>query len=144
MSQDSKAYRIYNPASGNVVESRNVTFIETPAYSMPLDVPDDDRFYEGDVLSFASILGGVSTTEDAFDGLDALDTVDLQTEKLLRQEIRRIRHNNVIREELQQRSINNRHCTASGHVIRRRTGCQTWSNRTRGSADTSTTNIVAA
>ncbi|CAM9968021.1 unnamed protein product, partial [Ectocarpus fasciculatus] len=27
-SRDSKAYRIYNPATGNVVESRNVTFIE--------------------------------------------------------------------------------------------------------------------
>ncbi|CAB1109818.1 unnamed protein product [Ectocarpus sp. CCAP 1310/34] len=57
-SQHSKAYRIYNTATGNVVESRNVTFIETPAYSMPLGVPNDDRFYEGHVLRFTSILGG--------------------------------------------------------------------------------------
>ena len=32
-SQDSRAYRIYNPAKGTVVESRNVTFLETPAYT---------------------------------------------------------------------------------------------------------------
>lgn len=29
--QDSKAYRIYNPANGKVVENRNVTFVETTA-----------------------------------------------------------------------------------------------------------------
>ena len=34
-SQDSRAYRIYNPVKGTVVESRNVTFLETPPYSMP-------------------------------------------------------------------------------------------------------------
>lgn len=106
-SQDSKAYRIYNPATGNVVESRNVTFIETPAYSMPLNVPDDDIFYEGNVLSFTSILGGGSATEDTFDGSGPLDAIDYQAEnQLLRQEIRRLRHNNVIREELQQQAVN--------------------------------------
>ncbi|CAN0317868.1 unnamed protein product, partial [Scytosiphon promiscuus] len=32
-SQNSRAYRIYNPAKGTIVESRNVTFLETPPYS---------------------------------------------------------------------------------------------------------------
>lgn len=35
-SQDSKAYRILNPSKGTVVECRNVTFIETPAYTAQL------------------------------------------------------------------------------------------------------------
>ena len=50
-SQDSRAYRIYNPAKGTVVESRNVTFLETPPYSMPPVGPDysvDDEDYEYD------------------------------------------------------------------------------------------------
>ena len=37
-SQNSRAYMIYSPAKGTVVESRNVTFLETPAYSLPLGV----------------------------------------------------------------------------------------------------------
>ena len=49
-SQDSRAYRIYNPAKGTVVESRNVTFLETPAYSLPLGVTSEDYHYEGDVF----------------------------------------------------------------------------------------------
>lgn len=114
-SQDSKAYRIYNPATGNVVESRNVTFIETPAYSMPLNVPADDFFYEGDVLSFTSLLGGESAREDTFDGWGASDTTDYQAENaLLRQEIRRMRHNNVVHEELQERAVNTRDGTHTG------------------------------
>ena len=104
-SQDSKAYRIYAPATGNVVESRNAAFIETPSHSMPLNVPADDFFYERDVLSFTSLLGR-SATEDTFDGLgiDGLGgAMDYQTENHpLRQEIRRMRHNNVLQEELQQ------------------------------------------
>ena len=31
-SMDSKSFRIYNPAKGNVRKSRNVIFIETPPY----------------------------------------------------------------------------------------------------------------
>eukprot|EP00752_Nemacystus_decipiens_P014132 g12567.t1 len=34
-SKDSRAYRIYNPATRRVVESRNVTFIETPDATVP-------------------------------------------------------------------------------------------------------------
>eukprot|EP00752_Nemacystus_decipiens_P002765 g2583.t1 len=34
-SKDSRAYRIYNPATRRVVESRNVTFIETPDAPVP-------------------------------------------------------------------------------------------------------------
>ncbi|CAB1105885.1 unnamed protein product [Ectocarpus sp. CCAP 1310/34] len=108
----SKAYRIYNPATGNVVESRNVTFIETSVYSMPPSVLDDDNLYESDVLNFTSVLGKVSTREDEFDGSGTLDTVDLKIEnQLLRQEIRRMRHNNLIREEIQQQAIDTGHDT---------------------------------
>ena len=57
-SQDSRAYKIYNPAKGTVVESRNVTFLETPAYSLPLSVTTEDYHYEADVLRFTSALGG--------------------------------------------------------------------------------------
>ena len=57
-SQGSRAYRIYNPAKGTVVESRNVTFLETPAYSLPLDVTPEDYHYEEDVLRFTSALDG--------------------------------------------------------------------------------------
>ncbi|CAB1103214.1 unnamed protein product [Ectocarpus sp. CCAP 1310/34] len=111
-SRDSKTYRIYNPATGNVVESRNVTFIETPAYSMPPSVLDDDNFYWRDVLNFTSVLGKVSTKEDEFDGSGTLDTVDMETEnQLLRQEIRLMRHNNLIREEIRQQAIDTGHDT---------------------------------
>ena len=58
-SQDSRAYRIYNPAKGTVVESRNVTFLETPPYSMPpvgTDYSVDDEDYENDVIDLTSFL----------------------------------------------------------------------------------------
>ena len=48
-SHNSKAYRIYNPAKGTVVESRNVTFLETQAYTLPPDVTTEDYHYEEDV-----------------------------------------------------------------------------------------------
>ena len=48
--QDSIAYKIYSPVKGTVVESRNVTFLETPVYSLPLGVTSEDHHYEGDVL----------------------------------------------------------------------------------------------
>ena len=48
--QDSRAYRIYNPAKDAVVESRNVTFLDTPAYSLPLGVTSEDYHYERGVL----------------------------------------------------------------------------------------------
>ena len=69
-SQDSRAYRIYNPAKGTVVESRNVTFLETPVYSLPLDVTPEDYHYKEDVLRFTSALDGPLVAEDTFDGED--------------------------------------------------------------------------
>ena len=72
---------------------------------MPLNVSADDVFYKGGVLGFTSLLGR-SATENTFDGLgiDGLGgAMDYQTENhLLRQDIRRMQHNNVIQEELQQ------------------------------------------
>ena len=69
-SLDSRAYRIYNPVKGPVVESRNVTFSETPLYNLPLGVTSETYNYEGDVLRFTSVLDGPSMAEDTFDGED--------------------------------------------------------------------------
>ena len=69
-SQDSRAYRLYHPAKGTVVESPKVTFLETPAYSLPLGVTSEDYHYEGDVLRFMSALDGPLMAEDTFDGVD--------------------------------------------------------------------------
>ena len=69
-SQDSRAYRIYNLAKGTVVESRNVTFLETPAYSLPLGVTSEDYHYEEDALQFTSALDGPLMARDTFDGED--------------------------------------------------------------------------
>ena len=56
------------PSQGTVVEIRNVTFLETPAYSLPLGVTSEDYHYEGDVLRFTSALDGPLMAEDTFDG----------------------------------------------------------------------------
>ena len=53
LSQNRRAYRIYNPSKGIVVESRNVTFPETPPYShLPTEgldyVDDDEKAYARD------------------------------------------------------------------------------------------------
>ena len=60
-SQNSRAYRIYNPAKGTVVESRKVTFLEPPPYGhLPtkgLDYLDDDEeAYARDVVDCTSFL----------------------------------------------------------------------------------------
>lgn len=94
--------RIYNPAKGTVVESRNVTFLELPAYTLPSGITLEDYKYEGDILRFTSALHGPKHTEDAFDGWDYGRITDNKSEiELLRQEIRILRHNNAVREELQ-------------------------------------------
>ena len=57
-SLDSRAYRIYNPAKGTVVGSRNATFLEKPPYSMPpagIDYMDDEN-YEDDMMDHTSFL----------------------------------------------------------------------------------------
>ena len=69
-SQDSKAYRIYILSSGNVIESRNVTIIETPAHTIPADISLDDYNYEGDVLRFISVFDDPTDMENTFDKRD--------------------------------------------------------------------------
>ena len=57
-SQDSRAYRIYNPVKGTVVESRNVNCLETPPYSVPpvgINFPIDEN-YENNAIDFSSYL----------------------------------------------------------------------------------------
>ena len=89
-SQDSRAYRIYNPAKGTVVESRNVNFLETPAYSLSLGVTSEDYLYEGDVLRFTSALDGPLMAEDTFDEEDFCSAMEQEARmQRLRQEVRR-------------------------------------------------------
>ena len=96
---DSQTYRVYNPSNGTVVESRNVTFIETPARTIPYQFSDENHGYESDVLSFTSLLGNDGPA-DHFVGSHA-DELDFQTQnELLRQEIRNMQRDNIAREEL--------------------------------------------
>ena len=89
--QDSRAYRIYNPAKGTVVENRNVTFLETPAYSPPLGVTSEDYHYEGDVLRFTSALDGPLMAEGTFDGEDFCSAMEQEARmQRLRQDVRRL------------------------------------------------------
>ena len=75
-----KAVRIQsNPAKGTVMESRNVTFLETPAYSLPLGVTSEDYHYEGDVLRFTSAFDGPLMAEDTFDGEDFCSAMEQET-----------------------------------------------------------------
>ena len=100
-SQDSRAYRIFNPAKGTVVESRNVTFWETPAYSLTLGVTPEDYHYEGDVLRFTSALDGPSVAEDTFDGEVFFSAMEQEARmQRLRQEVRRLSRMNATYLEL--------------------------------------------
>ena len=56
--QDSRAYRVCNSERGTVVESRNVTFLESPPYCMPVgtDYFINDEDYEDDVINLTSSL----------------------------------------------------------------------------------------
>ena len=100
-SQDSRAYRIYNPAKGTVVESRNVTFLETPAYSLPLGVTSEDYHYERYVLRFMSALDGPLMAEDTFDGEDFCSATEQDARmQRLRQEVRRFSRMNATYREL--------------------------------------------
>ena len=100
-SQDSRAYRIYNPAKGTVVESRNMTFLETPAYSLPLGVTSEDYHYKGDVLRFTSALDGHLMAEDTFDGKDFCSAMEQEARmQRLRQEVRRLSRMNATYREL--------------------------------------------
>ena len=90
-SHNSKAYRIYNPAKGTVVESRNVTFLETPAYTLPPDVTTEDYHYEEDVLRFTSVLDSSLLEEDLFTPNCDLSSAELEGQvQRLRQEVRRL------------------------------------------------------
>ena len=95
-SHNSKAYRIYNPAKGTVVESRNVTFLETPAYTLPPDVTTEDYHYEEDVLRFTSVLDSSLLEEDLFTPKCDLSSEELEGQvQRLRQEVRRLRKINA-------------------------------------------------
>ena len=95
-SQDSRAYRIHNPAKGMVVESRNVTFLNTPACSLPLGVTSEDYHYEGDVLRFTSALDGPLMAEGTFDGEDFCSAMEQEARtQRLRQEVRRLSRMNA-------------------------------------------------
>ena len=95
-SQDSRPYRTYNPAKGTVVESCNVTFLKTPAYSLPLGITSEDYPYEGDVLRFTSALDGPLMAEDTFDGEEFWSVMEQEARmQRLRQEVRRLSRMNA-------------------------------------------------
>ena len=93
-SYNSKAYRIYNPSNGNIIESRNVTFIETPAHTRPTDISLDDYNYEGDILRFTSVLDDPAHEEDTLEERDNGNLDPAFENALTRLEIRRMRHHN--------------------------------------------------
>ena len=100
-SKDSRAYRIYNPVKGTVVESRNVTFFETLAYSLPLGVASEDYHCERDVLRFTSALDGPLMVEDTFDREDFCSAMEKKARiQRLRQEVRRLSRMNATYREL--------------------------------------------
>ena len=88
---DSKTYRVFNPSNGTVIESRNVTFIESPPRSVPYQYSTEEDGYESDVLSCTSLLNGPSAGND-------LDFITQN--ELLRQEVRNMQRDNLAREEL--------------------------------------------
>ena len=100
-SQDSRAYRIYSPAMGTVVESRNVTVLETTAYSVPLGVTSEDYHYEGDVLRYTSALNGPLMVDNTFDREDFCSTMEQEARmQHLGQEVRRLSRVNATYREL--------------------------------------------
>ena len=100
-SQDSRAYRIYNPVKGTVMENRNVTFLETPAYSLPLGVTSEDYHYEENVLRITSALDGPLMAKDTFDGEDFCSAMEQEARMpRLRQEVRRLSRMNATYREL--------------------------------------------
>ena len=83
------------------MESRNVTFLETAAYSLPLGVTSNDDHYEADVLRFTSALDGPLMAEDTFDGEDFCSAMEQEASmQRLRQEVRRLSRMNVTYREL--------------------------------------------
>ncbi|CAB1103798.1 unnamed protein product [Ectocarpus sp. CCAP 1310/34] len=88
---DSQTYRVLNPSNGAVVESRNVTFIESPARSVPFQYSTEANGYESDVLSFTSLLDSPHSASD----------LDFTAQnELLRQEVRKMQQDNLAREKL--------------------------------------------
>ncbi|CAB1115976.1 unnamed protein product [Ectocarpus sp. CCAP 1310/34] len=88
---DSQTYRVLNPSNGAVVESRNVTFIESPPRSVPFQYSTEANGYESDVLSFTSLLDSPHSTSD----------LDFTAQnELLRQEVRKMQQDNLAREKL--------------------------------------------
>ena len=83
------------------MQSRNVTFLETPAHSLPLGVTSEDYHYEGDVLRFTSALDGPLMVEDTFDGENFCSAMEQEARmQRLRQEVRRLSKMNATHREL--------------------------------------------
>ena len=73
------------------MESRNVTFVETPAYTLPPDFTTEDYHYEEDVLRFTSALDSSLLEEDLFTPNCDLSSAELEGQvQRLRQEVRRL------------------------------------------------------
>ena len=95
-SQGSRAYRIYNLVKGTVMESRDVSFLETPAYSLPLGVTSEDYHYEDDVLRFTSAMDGPLIAGGTFDGEAVCSAMEQEARmQRLRQEVRRLSRMNA-------------------------------------------------
>ena len=88
-------------SQGTVEESHNVTFLETPAYSLPLGVTSEDYHYEGDVLRFTSALDGPLMVEHTFDEEDFCSAMEQAARmQRLQQEVRRLIRMNATYREL--------------------------------------------
>ena len=78
-----------------------MTFLETPAYSLPLGVTSEDYHYERDVLQFTSALDEPLMAEDTFDGEDFCSAMEQEARmQRLRQEVRRLSRMNATNREL--------------------------------------------
>eukprot|EP00752_Nemacystus_decipiens_P018047 g16180.t1 len=78
-SKDSRAYRIYNPATRRVVESRNVTFIETPDAPVPPAAADTrDSSFPPDADSRGDVCFGDDSDNDS--SVDSGDDGDIESD----------------------------------------------------------------
>ncbi|CAB1104327.1 unnamed protein product [Ectocarpus sp. CCAP 1310/34] len=88
---DSRTYRVFNPFNGTLVESRNVTLIESPLRSVSFQHSTEANGYESEVLSFTPLLNSPHSMSD----------LDFTAQnELLRQEVRKMQQDNLTREDL--------------------------------------------
>lgn len=79
-SQDTKAYRIYNPATHKVVESRNVVFIETPSKVVSPTINEPDNIDEMDNVGSISIGDGPEDDDMLRDVRDYTSRIDFNND----------------------------------------------------------------